>query len=97
MNYLAEEIDRAINTARIQAQEYRNDAAAEPDPLRAHRLLGAAEALCDQADNATAELSNERNDQTRRKLLTRLIIRTSAEASAFEAYRGDQPIRSGAA
>ena len=33
MNYLADQIDQMINTARLQAQEYRNDAAYEVDPL----------------------------------------------------------------
>ena len=91
MNYLAEQIDKAVNRARIQAQEYRNDAAFEPDELKAHRLLGAAEALCDRADEAVAALINERNDQTRRKLLTLLMINTSAAAGALD-ERPDQEI-----
>ncbi len=84
MNYLAEQIDQAINTARLQAQEYRNDAAIEVDPLRVQRLLGVAEVLCDLANNAAAVPMNDRNDQTRRKLLTLLMIHTSAAAGALE-------------
>ena len=83
MNYLTEEIDQAINTARLQAQEYRNDAAYEPDPLRVQRLLGVAEALCDLANNAAAAPINERNEQTRRKLLTKLMIHTSAASGVL--------------
>ena len=84
MNYLVDQIDQMINTARIQAQEYRSDAAYEPDPLRAQRLLGVAEALCGLANEAAAAPSNEHNEQTRRKLLTKLMIHTSAAAGALD-------------
>ena len=77
---LAEQIDEAVNLARIQAQEFINLAAFTSDEPEAARLIGRAEALRDLATEAASFAT----PTARRRALLLLRIRIPAEARALD-------------
>lgn len=81
MPTLIEQIDQAANLARLQAQEFRNLAAAEGSPFEARQLRGRAEALC----NAATDLcSLSMTAYHRRRALTKLLLYTADAAGALD-------------
>ena len=78
---LIEQIDHAANLARLQAQEFRNLAAATDDQPKADHILRWVEPL----RNAATELcSLSMTNYCRRRALSKLLLQTSAAAEVLD-------------
>ena len=83
---LIDQIDHATNLARLQAQEFRNLAAATDDQPKADHILRWVEPL----RNAATELcSLSMTGQTRRKALTKLLLQTKAAAGVLDELQAE--------
>ena len=81
MPTLIEQIDLAANLARLQAQEFRNLAAATDDKPKADHILRWVTPL----RNAATELGSlSMTGQTRRRALTKLLLQTDAAAEVLD-------------
>lgn len=89
---LMDQIDQAVNLARLQAQQFRNRAAATDDQKEAARFIGRAEALCDLATEACS--FNIRTAAARRQALTLLLLLIDTMARALdESQTQERPLQ----
>lgn len=93
MPTLIDQLDEAVNLARLQAQDFRNLAAAAGDDLEAARLVARAEALCELATKA----ASFGTPTARRRTLTLLLLNIQAAAGALEDRQSEQHIQLGIA
>ena len=77
---LMDQLDHAANLARLQAQEFRNLAAATDDDQEAIQLLRWVTPL---RNAATTLCSLSMTGKTRRKALTKLLLQTDAAAEVL--------------
>ena len=81
MPTLIDQIDQAANLARLQAQEFRNLAAATDDQHKADHILRWVEPL---RNAATTLCSLSMTNYCRRRALTQLLLQTSAAAEVLD-------------